>query len=218
MTPAKRKFVDVPTVTLIVGENKKPFQVHLDLLCEASPIFKAAFSGNFKESSEKTMQLPADDESIFELFVDWLYYQRYEMIPEVEGDEYEASGVFLQAFKLFVIADKYEVIKLKSRVIETLFVAGKVSKWGLTLSSLDYAYEHTTQGSGLRKLLADSFAWNIDLEWYERPRIQGFLRQRPDLAADIIASFVKYLKRRKDQNYNSFNEDMPEEYKDKDLG
>ena len=81
------RFCDVPTVSLVVGENKRSFHIHVDLLCDASSFFKAAYTGTFKEGSEKTMQLPEEDESTFEFFVDWLYHQRYQMVPEAESDD-----------------------------------------------------------------------------------------------------------------------------------
>ena len=61
------RFYEVSTVALILRENQKSFYVHLDLLCDTSPFFKAAFTKNFKETFEKEMSLPEDDESIFEL-------------------------------------------------------------------------------------------------------------------------------------------------------
>lgn len=214
------RFYKGPTVTLIVGKNRESFNVHLDLLCNTSSFFKAAFLGDFKENSEKTMQLPEDDESIFELFVDWLYYQRYEMLPEEEDNDNDNNDDdddkrFLQAFQLFVFADKYEVSKLKSLVVETLFVDGRPTELratGPSIDSIAYAYEHTTQESGLRKLLADWSAFNIRLEWYECSDVQAFLRKQPEFATDLSVSFAVNL--HKGHTYNPFEEDMPEKYKD----
>lgn len=168
------------------------------------------------------MQLPEDDESTFELFVDWLYCQRYEMLPD-DGDDEDDEGDnaderFLQPFRLFVFADKYNVCKLKNLVVETLFVDGRGPLRGPGHRAIAYAYNHTTQGSGLRKLLADWYAWNIDLGWYEFPDIDAFLRQQPDFAPDVVLSFAKNLKWRHKQIHNPFGGDMPEEYKDKDHG
>lgn len=220
------RFYEVPTVTIFVGKDQKPFYVHLDLLCNASTFFKAAFLGNFKEGSEKTMQLPEDDEETFELFVDWLYYQRYEMLPKVEADDDdedkgdeddeddETNKRYLSAFRLFVFANKYMVSHLKNLVIETLFVdlAGQTGL-GPGTSPITYAYENTTRGSGLRKLVADYHSFRIEMKWYEHPDIQALLRQQPDLSIDLNISFAKRIKG--PQNYSPFNGAMPEEYKDK---
>lgn len=220
------RFSNTSTVTLLVGENKAAFHVHLDVLCDASPFFKAAFLGSFRESSEKTMQLPEDDEDTFELFVGWLYCQRYELLPGVEtndekddnkkGDEAnvdEDDERFLQAFRLFTLADKYEIFKLKNLIIETLFVDGGGETYGPDITSIAYAYGHTTQGSGLRKLLADWCAWNSDRVWYERPKVQALLRQQPDFATDVVLSFARNMEN--GEGWNPFEGDMPEEYKDK---
>lgn len=219
------RFYKGPTVTLIVGKNRESFNVHLDLLCDTSSFFKAAFLGDFKESSEKTMLLLECDESIFELFVDWLHYRHFEMLPKVEyidndnededDNDDEGDKRFLQAFQFFVIADKYEVSKLKSLVVETLFVDGRPTELratGPSIESIAYAYEHTTQESGLRKLLADWSAFNTGLEWYEYSDVQAFLRKQPDFATDLIVSFAGKLQ--KGQSYNPFEGNMPEKYKD----
>ena len=212
------RFGNVSTVTIFVGENNTPFHVHMDRLCEASSYFRAAFLGNFTESSEKTMQLPDDDEETFELFVDWLYCPRYAILPEVkrDGDVDEEDEIFLQAFRLYVLADKLEIFNLKSLVIEALFADLAVSKKFPYNASVAYAYEHTTQYSGLRKMLADFHAWNVSLGWYELPIAQAFLRQQPDFATDLNVSFAKRIEM--GQGYSPFNGNMPEEYKDKDQG
>lgn len=235
------RFYDVPTVTIIVGENKRSFHIHVDLLCDASSFFKAAFTGAFKESSEKTMYLPEDDEGTFELFVDWLYYQRYEMLPQLEpyDDDDDDSGHdddddsghndaelwiakcderYLQPCRLYVLADKYRIFKLKSLVVERLFAAAAGPNMnGPSCGTLTYASKHTTQGSTLRKLLVDYYTWNIDLDWYEDDHIEAFLRENTDIATDLLLNFAKHLKG-KEKVYNPFVGDMPEEYKDKESG
>lgn len=202
------RFYEIPMATILVGKNKKPFYIHLDLLCDASSVFKAAFSEGFKEGSEKVVQLPDGNESTFELFVEWLYYRRYEMLPEVKRDDADDEGDneerYLQIFRLFMLADKCRVFKLKNLIIETLFAEAGVCYWTPSNCSISYAYEHTTQDSGLRKLLADWFAWNSELVWYEKPDNQAFLRQQPDFATDLNISFAKNLQRGHTKSYSPF--------------
>ena len=215
------RFYADPVVTLLIGESDTPFYVHLNLLCDASHFFKAAFMGDFKESSEKTMRLPEDDESILELFVDWLYYQCYEMIPEEDarnGDSEGEGNSFHQAFRLYVFADKYEVFKLKRLVIEKIFAVcvqrAECGGSGPAITLITYAYEHTTQDSGLRKLLADWYAWAGDAIWFKSPSTQAFLRQKPEFSADINLSFA--INVQKGPDYEPFKRDMPEDYYDKE--
>ena len=216
-------------VTLLVGKSEKPFYVHVDRLCETSSFFKAAFASQFKESLEKMMKLPEDDESTFLLFIDWLYYRRYEMLPELDDDdedddddddadddsgedeEEDEGDRFLQAFRLFVLAEKYHVPNLKRLVIKRLFADGNVCRSGPSNASVAYVYAHTTRSSGLRKLVADWHAWRIDRRWFERRKNKAFLRRQPDFSTDLNLSFAKNLV--KGPTYNPFAEDMPEEYK-----
>ena len=162
------------------------------------------------------MRLPEDEECIFKLFVDWLYSQRYEMLPEQDyGDEDddEEGGIdpFKQAYQLFVLAENYTVLGLKRLIIETLF-ADKF-EWGPLESSIAYAYEFTTQGSGLRKMLADWHVWQCASAWFERQQIQAFLRQQPDFALDLCLSFANM--KELGENHNPFHEEiMPKRYLD----
>lgn len=222
------RFYETPTVTLLVGKSEKPFYIHLNLLCDASSFFRAAFTGDFKESSEEMMKLPEDDESIFSLFIDWLYHQRYEMLPEQDHDdsdddddnadddnvEYEGceGDRFHQAFQLFVLAEKYDVSNLKSLIIERLFAEGSVCIWSPSDASIAYLYAHTTRSSGIRRLVADWCAWRLHPRWFERRRNQAFLRRQPEFSTDVIVSFGKNLDQGPD--YNPFERKTPKEYKD----
>lgn len=71
-----------PSVNIFIGKNRKLFLTHRDQLYDASPVFKAAFEGRFRESSEQKMDLPEEDEDTFKSFVRWLSHQRYEIPPE----------------------------------------------------------------------------------------------------------------------------------------
>ena len=79
------RFCDVPTVTIFVGKDKRPFHVHRSLLRETSSFFKAALEGDFRESSEQKMDLPEEDEGSFDVFVQWLYDRRYEISRTWKG-------------------------------------------------------------------------------------------------------------------------------------
>ena len=248
------RFYKDSVVTIFVDKSKRPFHLHLDLLCDASPFFKAAFAGNFKEASEKTMQLPDDHESTFELFADWLYCQRYEMLPREDDDHKDdqdadaEGGVtdegvnddetknqdddddddedddndrdkdekrYMQAFRLFVFADKYNVCKLKSNVIEALLEDFRGPETtSLPMTTITYAYEHTAQGSGLRRLLADSQAC-LGFECFEIPEVKAFLQDQSDFAVDIIISFAKKFQGKQTWTRNPFKDTRPEEYIDK---
>lgn len=174
------------------------------------------------------MKLPEDDESIFSLFIDCLYHQRYEMLPEPDRDdsdddddnaddddgEYEEdeNDRFLQAFQLFALAEKYDVSNLKSLIIEKLFAEGRACIWCPSPASIAYLYAHTTRSSGIRRLVADWFAWRLQPGWFEHQKNQAFLRRQPEFSVDVNVGFGKNIDQGPD--YNPFVGEMPEEYKD----
>ncbi len=205
LTPSR--WADVATVTLVVGETKTAFQVHEADLFEASPFFKAAFTSDFRESSERTMTLPEDDEAIFELFVNWLYRQRYD-IPSSPKDPKRYS----EPIRLFVLADKYDVRSLKNLIVSQLFLAFKAGAETPELNAISYAYKHTSQNSIIRKLLIDLLTSIDDPGWFQEESTQTWLRDEPDISVDMIASFAKLTLKRK----NILAGKMPEEYKEKE--
>lgn len=165
------------------------------------------------------MKLPEDDESIFSLFIDCLYYQRYEMLPEHDRDDSDDDDDnaydddrFLQAFQLFVLAEKYDASNLKSLIIEKLFAEGSACKWCPSRASIAYLYAHTTRGSGIRRLVADWYAWRLPPGWFEHQKNQAFLRRQPEFSIDVNIGFGKNLDSRR--YYNPFVRGMSKEYKD----
>lgn len=199
------RWADVATVSLIVGETQTAFHVHEADLFEASPFFKAAFTSDFRESSERTMTLPEDDENTFELFVDWLYHRHYEIPSHPKPPE---KDVFMQPVKFFVLADKYDVRSLKNLIVSKIFLAFKQNLAVPRLSTISYAYKHTSQSSTIRKMLTDNMTRVTDLTWFQEAKIQTWLRNHPDVSAELNASFAKRMLK---QIY-PFVEEMPEGY------
>ncbi|KAL8685567.1 MAG: hypothetical protein Q9218_007677 [Villophora microphyllina] len=68
-------------VTVIVGEKRKSYHVHSDLLCDRSAHFRAALSGNFHEAQISVIEFPEEEEATFEAFLGWLYASDLD-IPE----------------------------------------------------------------------------------------------------------------------------------------
>ncbi len=174
------------------------------------------------------MRLPEDEESTFDLFTDWLYSRRCEMLPEEEdqdeeeendnddddyNDKYQLSDErFEQVFRLFTFAEKYEILELKKLIIKTLFAQIRLCRYGPPNPSIAYAYDFTTQGSGLRQMLVDWHVWELRPSWFKKRRTQAFLRQQPDFALDVCLAFANRIE---NGSYdNPFTGEVPERYLD----
>ena len=168
------------------------------------------------------MRLPEDDENLFSLFTDWLYYQRYKMLPEPDDadgsnaedddmdDEEDESNRFHQVFRLFVLAEKYDVPNLKWLLTKTLFADANTCRVGPSNASVNWLYGHTAQSAGIRRLVADWHAWRMDRVHFEFPKFRALLIKHPEFSADINLSYGKNIA--KGSKYDPFAGAMPDEY------
>ena len=206
------RFRGVHTVTILVGEDSTPFFVHRDQLCDASSFFKAAFEGAFLEGIEMRMSLPEEEEHTFDLFIQWLYNQGYEIFHEKDNDK---GQQYMEPVKLYILADKYDVTDLKSHVITKLFEE-RDEEWAPGQATVAYAYEHTPQNSRLRKFLVDWWTCRVDLPWFRLEDTQEWLKEHPEVASAVISSFANTISRKTQKNL--FDVDTLEEYEDAQQG
>lgn len=74
------------------GENMKEFVIHKEFACHYSPVFKAAFNSGFIEDQTQTYQLADTNPQVFQLLVQWLYSQTFELVTKDELAESRGSG------------------------------------------------------------------------------------------------------------------------------
>jgi hypothetical protein len=148
-------------VDIQVGANKCNFTVHRDLLNFYSSYFQSALGGSCKESEENLIILPEDDPDVFELFVHWLYAQRFRQ-TDVTGLKTSRNMA-----RLYVFADMRGVLGLKDIVI-TGFVQhlkkGTLPVKHSLLREIPYIYANTAEKSLLRKLVVDYIAYDTAQE------------------------------------------------------
>ena len=155
-----------------------------------------------------SMSLPEEEEKTFDLFIQWLYSQGYELSSDKDDDKCQN---FMEPVKLYVLADKYDVTDLKSHIITILHALGN-GKWVPDLATVAYAYEHTPQNSRLRKLLAAWWACRVDLPWFCSEVAQGWLKEHPEVACAVISTFANFVLRNETKSLARVG--MVEEYKD----
>lgn len=206
------RFSNICTVTIFVGSEKTRFEVHQDQLCEASKFFKAAFTSQYKESSEKTIDLPEDDIDTFDLFVQWLYEHQCDLWTARLDDT--NSNYLMQPIRLLVFADKYDIPHLKKYILEKLLEHTRDRESvSPSVDAVVYAYSNTCRGSGVRRLLADWYATRNGSTWFQAPSTVVWLHENPEIAVDLVVAFAKS----KDQvltpsPFRQFQKRKPEHY------
>lgn len=174
------------------------FIVHLDPLCESSKFFKAAFSSEFKEGIQKSMDLPEDDVDTADTFVDWLYTQEYhQLAPARPYSGAKTDELLEQAIQLLRFADKYDVPALMKHTLEEILFYAKEHDSILPAEEIvKYIYEQSTRGEGIRRLLADWYTYRVELKWFAEPNTQDWLLTIPGFSVDLMNSFAQHIEMR----------------------
>ena len=188
--PDFTKFQDNSIVTLNVGPDKRTFHVHQELLFKHSPVFKAAFSGECRESSERCIALPEDDPEIVERFMQWLYFKSLGLTKGISPETCEER--YWQLANMNTLADKFDVGLLKNSIIDEFFAESKQpDSWIPGPLAIGYIYENTTESSSLRKLMVDIYVWQTNYEFHTRRDVRAGLEIIPTFAADFAIALSR---------------------------
>ncbi|KAL8736777.1 MAG: hypothetical protein Q9166_000143 [cf. Caloplaca sp. 2 TL-2023] len=174
--PARSLFKTILTVT--VGEEKKPFLVHRELFCANSAFFAAALnpSYNFRESNASALHLPSARPCDFEYLVQWIY-TRTLTHEEVAGPH----PAYFRLLRLWILADELQVDGCKNAIVD--FMAKTADESNSVPTPDDtrtiFGENGVREGSGLRALVVDLFAWKKTdhlVEGHEDSWDETFLR------------------------------------------
>ena len=188
----------MPIVTFYVGPDKVVFHVHQNLVFDASPVFKAAFSGSFKEASERSMSLPEDDKDSVGHMIRWLYTKKFDLTISVCR---ETSGKrYMQLAMLNTLAEKYDIYLLKNDIVDELFALTKPPRDNTPppppqIPVIKHVYDNTTEGSSFRKLMVAWYAYRIDFKWYSFDSTKSSLAKvSHDFAIDLAIALSVRVK------------------------
>ncbi|KAK0515912.1 hypothetical protein JMJ35_001946 [Cladonia borealis] len=184
-----------PVVTLYVGNDREVFCIHRHLLCNASPVFKAALAGNFRESSELSMNLREEDLDSVNRLVQWLYTKCYE-VDDSDSEEHLRAR-YWQLARLNALADKYDIVTLRNDIVDKFFAIFSAPKAGYNrfpkLELIKYVYTNSSKRCALRDLLAALYCWQASYKWYDKVVAKDHLDSIPGLAVDIVIAMAQKL-------------------------
>ncbi|KAJ4359525.1 uncharacterized protein N0V89_000080 [Didymosphaeria variabile] len=158
--------------TVIVGEAKAEFVVHEALLTHYSEFFRAALLGRFQEAETKTVTLKDQNPVTFEIFIHWLYHQRFphagygddKDLVALYGDPMAENGVSADAHRtktqvlvrLYVFGDAHQAVRFKNDALRTLFAHLNGKKHHVPCpSTYTYAFSRLANTDALCRLLVD---------------------------------------------------------------
>lgn len=176
------------TVTLVVGPSKTAYRLHIELLRNASSVFKAAFStdSDFKEGKDRSMALPDEDCGAIDRMVQWLCTSDHQLSPYNSREN--ATDRYWELAKLNVLADKYDITKLKNDIIDQLYDDRNTEKKNAfppPFSVVVYIYDDTSERSAFRKLMIAWLTWHLNTDLFDSPNTKALLLENGEFAADL---------------------------------
>ena len=161
-------------VRLIVSGDQREciFFVHSKLLITASPFFRNALQGGWKETKEQCIKLPADSPLAVNAYVHFLYTGSMNIESVYTGKpndgtvpmQEQALALLLYTFaeKIQDIRAKNEAVKVMSKSICETRIDGKLYFPGpMTIRNM---YVNTLPGCSMRKMVVDAFAYNARVD------------------------------------------------------
>ena len=98
------------------------------------------------------MTLLEDETNSFEILINFIYTKEYALPCNDKTDTRYHHTEFI---KLFCLAEKYAVDRLKKGLVSKVYQAAQIGYASPLVSQVAYLYEHTTSKSGMRKLYVD---------------------------------------------------------------
>ncbi|MCJ1316798.1 hypothetical protein MMC15_002119 [Xylographa vitiligo] len=147
-----------PMVDIYVGEARRHWALHRNLLCHHSAYFQEHIGDDVKKKTAK-LELLDSDPAAFELLVKWLYQGRIDDVSAMPVDKKWDYAHACQ--KLYVLCDQITLPQLKNIAIDQ-FRKG-CNEAGLVPGpeEMKPIYESTPPGSAFRKLVSKIAARQI---------------------------------------------------------
>ena len=140
-------------VTILVGDNKRPFQLDERRLCACLSFFHSTLTNGFRETHERVVLLPEVEAETFQVFERWL--------SDLEREELDwpfncRSSVFddldwLLLCKFFCLTDYLQAAYVQNPLLRALAFKRDKNRV-IPLSLISFIYENTPPRSPLRRL------------------------------------------------------------------
>ncbi len=154
---------------MLVGTNPQTiFNVHENIICKSSDFFSKAVKGGWKESKDRSVELPDETPDTFGLYLHWLYRGT---IP-TKVDEAGAAGTneYNRLARAFILGDKTGDGDFQDAVIDAMISKNKTPTsngdyWSPERPTIELIYENTLQSSKARKWLVDTYIRSGSSDW-----------------------------------------------------
>ena len=173
-------------VDIYIGDERKKFRLHRDLLCERSEFFKASFEGHSKEAETQELALPEDSVESFELLIGLLYGA-----PLMKITSKDDLSTYLN---LIILAKKLCLEHLQNETMDHVLRFYRTYLPEVSADTIRSIYGNTSAGDPLRRLVIRCAAWTAfsnEVDVFDSDD-RNLLEGGGEIAADFLSWLVKF--------------------------
>jgi hypothetical protein len=181
-----------------VGEKKKLFTVHKDLICASSKFFKAACSERWVEGKEKKVSLPEVEPEVFQNYVAWLYSGIYQLQACKENTGAVLDSGLDAVVDLYILGDVLDDICLRNKMMEIQACHDRQIPKVRTLNRL---WKLTPPNSLIKKMYIEKLVQCVSRE--------AFAKNLSHYPVELVQGVaLSSLKRLETKNVKDFNAEL----------
>lgn len=177
-----------PMIDISVGESKRHWSLHRNLLCHHSELLESELEGGADGSARKdTLELPDHDPAGFELLVKWLYQGKLDDVSDM-ADANQKYDYAVSCHKLYLLCDRFDMSQLKNVAMDQYRKGLNEAELVPDAEEIDDIYRKSPTGSPFRQLMTRIAARQImdpgserDVETYRQ-----CFENNPDFAVDLV--------------------------------
>ncbi|RAR02377.1 btb poz-like protein [Stemphylium lycopersici] len=177
-----------PMIDIYVGESKRHWALHRNLLCHHSEALENELLGDGKGSARKDrLDLPDYDPAGFELLVKWLYQGSLDDVSDMV-DANQKYDYAVSCHKLYLLCERFEMAQLKNVAMDQYRKGLNEAELVPDAEEIDDIYRKSPKGSPFRRLMTRIAARQImdpanerDVETYRE-----CFDNNPDFAIDLV--------------------------------
>ncbi|XPS77670.1 hypothetical protein M3J09_009697 [Ascochyta lentis] len=161
-------------VKIEIGPDHMEYFVHPGLLLEHSEYFNRALTGSWKEAAERAIELDDVDFVLVEIFLEWLYTQRYPKDNRFTDSFDSECASHLARVKACEFGDRFLAAEFRraseNALIDSLTV-GLNTPW---YTMIIYAFNHLPPNSPVLQAMIDThcYSWKENSDNYGNGELQ----------------------------------------------
>ncbi|PNP41617.1 hypothetical protein TGAMA5MH_06546 [Trichoderma gamsii] len=119
-------------------------------------------------SASGSVNLKEEDPEVFEIYLHWLYFEKFPVQNDSPG--LEGNTEYVQLAKAYVLGEMLQDVNFRDAVLDAILVksrskASDGQNWFPVGPAIRYIYEGTPESSAARRLLVDLYTYHGYADW-----------------------------------------------------